>query len=80
MVNGSIPQSKRLLWCISEILKMDASEYDEPLQAEPILSKQYAGTIETDSDHYIANQIWSKQMRYEESDRYVSMRGLRYGL
>ena len=59
---------------------MDASEYDEPIQAEPRLSRQYAGRIETDSDHYIANRIWEKQMQYEENDRYVSMRGLRYGL
>lgn len=67
---GYVPYSKHLLWCIDQIMRMDASEYDEPTQAEPRLSRQYAGMIETDSDRYVAHQYIVKHYG-ENGELYV---------
>ena len=56
------------------------SDYEEPLYADPIIGKRVLGKLESDSEHYVAEQIWRNQMRYEEDDRYVQMRSLQYGI
>ena len=55
-------------------------DYEEPIFGDPILGKRVPGKLESDSEQYVAEQIWRKQMRYEESDRYVQMQSLQYGI
>lgn len=56
------------------------SDYEEPLYADPIIGKRVLGNLESDSEQYVAEQIWRNQMRYEEGDRCVQMRSLQYGI
>ena len=62
-----------------ELLRGDM-DYEESIFADPIIGKRVLGKLESDSEQYIAEQIWRKQMRYEESDRYVQMQSLQYGI
>lgn len=62
-----------------ELLR-DGVDYEESLYADPIIGKRVLCNLESDSEQYVAEQIWRKQMRYEESDRYVQMQSLQYGI
>jgi hypothetical protein len=62
-----------------ELLRGDL-DYEESLYADPIIGKRVLCNLESDSEQYVAEQIWRKQMRYEESDRYVQMQSLQYGI
>lgn len=56
------------------------SDYEEPIFSETIIGKRTLEKLESDSEQYVAEQIWRKQIRYEESDRYVQMQSLQYGI
>lgn len=53
---------------------------ENPIWIEQKTNKQYADRLDRDSDEYIARNIWEKQMRYEEIDRYPTTAALRYGV
>ena len=79
--NGNIQYCfGRLINATLDNLMRADSDYEEPLYAEPIVGKRVLGKLESDSEQYVAEQIWRKQMQYEEGDRYVQMRSLQYGL
>ena len=80
MGKAVIPVSKRLEWAVKQILAQTDAEREEPIQIEPALSRQYAPRFERESADLIARNVWEKQMRYEESDRYETTMALRYGL
>ena len=63
-----------------ENLMRGDSDYEEPLFADPIIGKRVPGKLESDSEQYVAETIWRKQMQYEEGDRCVQMRSLQYGI
>ena len=70
-------------WAVANVINYllgDESDFEKPIFEEPIIGNKFCSSIESDSDHYVAEQIWRKQMRYEESDRYVQMSALQYGI
>ena len=70
-------------WAVVNVMNYllgDESDFEKPLFEEPIIGSRSSVRLESDSDNYVAEQIWRKQMQYEESDRYVQMRGLQYGI
>ena len=81
-MNGRIKAPVVYDWAMSvAVLLSDIGDnYDEPIWIEPQNRKQYPNKMESDSDEYIARNIWERQMRYEESDRYPTTAGLRYGM
>ncbi len=70
-------------WAVVNVMNYllgDESDFENPLYEEPILGSRCMARVESDSDRYVAEQIWRKQMQYEESDRYVQMSALQYGI
>lgn len=76
--NKSVPHDWYVKNCIAKLTKDIGLMFDEPLFVDD--DQFVCAKFDSDTDEYVASQIWQKQMQYEESDRYVSMRGLRYGL
>ncbi len=79
--NGNIQYCfGRLINATLDNLMRGDSDYEEPIYADPIIGKRVLGNLESDSEQYVAEQIWRNQMQYEEGDRCVQMRSLQYGI
>lgn len=66
---------------LNVVLRDIGPNYDEPMWIEWANKKHgYVGTLECDSDKFVAARTFEKQMQYEESDRYPTTMALRYGM
>ena len=76
----STPPTYGWMLDVATLLSGIGENYDEPIFIEQRNNTQYQDRLESDSGWYVARNIFEKQMRYEEIDRYPTTAALRYGM